>query len=1148
MTRKLKLGLGATGALTAGALGSWRAGSLLQLQGRDLWILRGGLFLLAAILVAGMVYVLWHRRASASSGPADAGQEIDLTVAAARARLAASRLGRSARLSDLPVVLLLGPGGSAKTTTVVRSGLDPELLAGEVFRGDSVTPTRGINVWYSEKTIFAEAGSKVTADSARWARLVSHLQPRRLRSALSGRTQPPRVAVVCFSCEELMRPDSAESVPSAARTLRARLAELALSLGVRLPVYVVFTKADKIPHFPEYVRNFSRDETREVFGTTLPLDAGGTDPEKTYRRIDRAFQRMFHSLASKRLKFLPRESLPEHSGSAYEFPREFRKAIPVATQFLVELCRPSQLEISLVLRGFYLVGVRPVVVGEVPFEPVTRAAATEESLPIGATSVFGPGRSPAVAMARLSEPAATSRKVPQWLFLERLFPEVVLGDQVALALTAGGRRVDLLRRMLLTAAAAAAAVAALGFSASYAGNRKLQLGVAEALRGVRVQSLGGEALASPEALRRLDRLRGELTTLARYEREGAPWNLRWGLYAGSALYPGARRQYFTTFERLLLAGARDSLAVALRTLPASPTPSSDYGQAYTALKAYLIATSNPDKSTAEFLAPVLTESWHGATPMDAGRAELARRQFEFYAEEIPRANPYAYDPEARTIAHAREYLRQFTGSEPIYRSMLAAVASTTTPVEFARSVPGSAGLIHDSYVVPGPFTRAGWKTMQAAFADVDRFFKGDAWVIGDQAPLTADRAKVRTQLQARYTAEYVDHWRRFLAAAAVERFGGVSEGARRLAPLSSNQSPLLGLFALVSRHTSVDSVAVAPAFQPVQVVAPPGDSTRYVGPSNEAYVNAMVALQASLEQIAKGTPDEANAAVGQALGDASQAKLATKQLANQFRLDEAGKVHLLVQRLMEAPILYVEAALQTVGPAALNGKGKAFCAPFRQLLTKFPFNSYGREQAGVDEVGSLLQPSSGMLWTFVQEDLGNYVTRQGIRFNEKPGSPVRISPSFLAFLSRAAEFSNSLYRGEGTPAALRFTLRPILSDAVPAMTVTVDGRPVRFTRTSAAAKLISWSAEDAQEAGLSAQVGGRELEVFRFPGTWGLFKLFHQAEWFSREGEHAVEWRIPAQAGSPSQRVTFDVQLAGDKPILKRDFFSGVSCSGRITR
>ena len=73
---------------------------------------------------------------------------------------------------------------------------------------------------------------------------------------------------------------------------------------------------------------------------------------------------------------------------------------------------------------------------------------------------------------------------------------------------------------------------------------------------------------------------------------------------------------------------------------------------------------------------------------------------------------------------------------------------------------------------------------------------------------------------------------------------------------------------------------------------------------------------------------------------------------------------------------------------------------------------------------------------------------------------------------------------------------------------------------------------------------GQDHEL-AFQGTWALFKLFQQAEWSSGDGSYVVEWPIPDQ---PSVKAKFVVNLAGAKPILQPGFFSGVSCSGRITR
>jgi type VI secretion system protein ImpL len=1147
VTRKLKVGTGAAGFLALFGLGAWFSGTALGLEGSDLLLFRVGLVLLGFVATLAVAWFILRRPEKPAAPKTDEGREIDTAVAMAKSRLASSRQASGKGLDKLPLFLILGLEGSTKTTTMVRSGLDPELLAGEVFRGDTVAPTRSVNLWYTQQTIFVEASGRVTGDPSLWMRLVRHLHPRRLRAALSRGAQAPRIAVVCVSCEEFLRPNSAESIPAAARMLRTRLSDLALELGTRVPVYALFTKADRLPHFAEYVRNFSREEAHDVLGATLPLEFSGSDSyaQRAFKHIDSALQGLFYSLASKRLKFLPRENQPDSAAGAYEFPREFRKAIPLATEFLVELCRPSQLAVSPVLRGFYFVGVRPVIVADAGFEAVPQTSATGDSIRIGATHVFNPGQAGAAAVApKLAGPVASSRKIPQWVFLDRLFPQIFLADQVALAMTQGRRRVHTLRRLLLAMVVVLSALVASGFLISYLGNLRLQDSMAQARRDVGSIRLAG-ALPSLEALSQLDLLRSRVEALAKYERDGPPWHLRLGLYSGSALYPDLRRSYFQGFGRLLLGGTRDSLVRELRRLPDVPGQGSDYGNTYRTLKAYLIITSRPDQSTAAFLTPALFDHWRGAKTADSARAQLARKQFDFYAGALRSGNPYRWPIDERTVTRARGFLGQFAGTERIYRSVLAQALGSLPAIEFARKFPNAAGVVRDTHVVAGAFTKEGWAAMRGALNDIDRFFKGEAWVVGEQAPALTDRKKVLDQLRALYTKDYVKEWRSFLAAASVERFGSIQEGARRLAPLSGNQSPLLGMFSLVARNTSLDSLPVAPAFQPVHVVTPPGDTGKYIGPSNEAYVNALVSLQASLAQMSKGTPDAGDGAVGQALSDAAQARMAVKQLANKFQLDDAGKVHSIVENLMEAPINYAEASLQTFGPAQLNGKGRVFCAPLQQLMTKFPFNPSGEVPASIDEVAGLLQPGTGALWSFVENDLANYVVRQGPQFAEKPGGTVRISPSFIAFLNRAAEFSSTLWRGEGAPPGLTFTLRPLLSDTISSLTVTIDGQPARFTRISTGSKRLSWTAGEGREATLSGQILGQDREVFAFRGPWAIFELFQRAEWSAGTGSYTIEWPIPDQ---PSARARVVVNLAGAKPILERGFFSGVSCSGRITR
>jgi len=82
-----------------------------------------------------------------------------------------------------------------------------------------------------------------------------------------------------------------------------------------------------------------------------------------------------------------------------------------------------------------------------------------------------------------------------------------------------------------------------------------------------------------------------------------PLRLRWGLYIGDNLYPDARRAYSSASVSFLFAYTQGKLLDGLRTVPDSPGANDDgsYEKTYNELKAYLITTSNNDKSTRDFL-------------------------------------------------------------------------------------------------------------------------------------------------------------------------------------------------------------------------------------------------------------------------------------------------------------------------------------------------------------------------------------------------------------------------------------------------------------------------------------------------------------------------------------------------------------------
>src|ERR1035438_5433330 len=342
--------------------------------------------ILGLVLFALIVLVVWFfvkrkkekAASAASTAAADTGgagnEEGDAMDREAERRLSASKQGD--RLINLPIFFLVGDTGSTKTSVMLNAGLDPELLAGLVYRDNNLVPTRTANFWFSRRTIFVEAGGKVPAEPARSGRPLSKLQPRAGVSSQS--VQAPRAVLVCYDSETFTRPGAQEAVTAAARNLRARLGEISQAFGINLPVYVLFTKMDRLPFFTESVRNLTKEEAGQVLGATIPMRdvrAGGVYGEEQTARLTADFERIFHALADARPEFLGRETDATKQPVAYEFPREFRKIRPAVVQFLVDLCQPSQLTVGPFLRGFYFTGVRPVVINEVA--PVAAAPSSQ---------------------------------------------------------------------------------------------------------------------------------------------------------------------------------------------------------------------------------------------------------------------------------------------------------------------------------------------------------------------------------------------------------------------------------------------------------------------------------------------------------------------------------------------------------------------------------------------------------------------------------------------------------------------------------------------------------------------------------------------------------------------------------------------------
>jgi len=1126
------------------------------------WVMRIGLIVLGFV---GAGAVLWYLRPE-EDVPMDTGDDVLLAIHGA-----STRLPRGTFL-DRAMVLVVGPQGSAKTTLVSRSGGAPELIAGQAPTGvnEAPVPTKTVNVWVMQQSIITELGGALLGDVARWSKVSRALRAPRVRAAL-GRGQPAaRAAVVCVPVDLFYAGDSGTQLDELGHTLRQRLAEASRELGLALPVYVVFTRMDKVPQFEPWVSVFTKDELRAPLGATLEFDAAvnaGNYAERLTPRLDAAFRQFADSVAARRVNVLGRENVQARRYNAYELPREFRKLIPAVTSFLVELCRPTQLGSSPQLRGFYFSGARPVVVTDVAKAVVPKPAA------LLATEAFG--EEDRARMAAAQSGHAVSRKVPEWVFVDRFLRDVVLADAGAASVARGGVKVQTTRRLMLGAGMAATLLLLMMVTTSWMRNRALSARVDRAARAVAALPVmpitpGTITYSSVAALRSLDELRAQLDTIRIYVREGPPLLMRFGLWRGPALFEAARPVWYEGFRTALFASSWNTLVDSLKALPELPSASNDYSKSYNWLKAYLITTSESARSTKEFLSPVLFESGQRGQTLDSEVTALALKQFDFYSSELPTYNPWPRDPDLPLRNRTRTFLHAFTGGEQIYRNLLVKVDREIPPVKL-RQTPG---VFTSMLEVPGSFTNKGAALMATRF-EGDSFDEGEIWVIGEwDKQNSVDKAA----LKLRYAQEYATIWRQVVSTAVVVRPSSLRDAASKLEVISNNNSPLLELLQVTAVHTNIDSI-MRGWFQPVHVVTPPEIVGRIVSEKNQPYIDGLLGLQGALTQVANvpwngdsASTAELNRAALAAGVNVTQARGATKRIAQAFVLSTVPSMAQPVERLLMAPIEGADGALRLAAaqrprvvrapvvaaappPAAppppnpvvvaLNDKSSRLCTEMSPILNKYPFNPDAAVEATMADVNAMFAPGTGKFWQFYQENLSQFLDKQNGRWVAKSSRGVSLLPGFVEYFNRGAIVSNALYNDVNPTPQLRWAAVAQVNEQTP-LVVFRHGPKVSPFNEKSPQSVVTWpQMPQGNTASIEAQFAkNKPVVVASATGEWALFRMVAKGT-TDANGRHVlVTWPAPAGARN-AQQVVIDFEFldASGAPILKRGWLGGFNCS-----
>ena len=1108
-------------------------------------------------IAAAITILVFHYRAKkerelqGDSGAAGGAGDLDLLLNDANRKLRTSQQGAKT-LDALPLIYLLGDAGAAKTTTVVQSGIDPELLAGSASQSAEQTPTPVLNLWFARQAAFLEVGAALRDNKSLFERLVHRTRAKAYRSAF-GTGAAPRAVIVCLSMDQLLVADGGTSLMTSARSTGAQLRELSRLLGLPIPVYVIVTKLDRVPHFDKYAHNLSEDEVRQILGSPLSRSDAtvGTYADQASRTLASLIDGIVYKLGEFRVEMLDRENDVRNSPGVYEFPREFGKVRKGLNQYLVELCKPSQLSANPYLRGVYFTGVRARVIERAANAPGAGERLAAQEVDAGATQFLNISRGQGGLAARsAAPPVMTSTRVPQWSFLPRLLPEIILGDKSALSSSRQSAPARLFRRILFGTLACLLALYCFFLVASYANNAAIKHRIESAARVLPKVTENAVSLPSLSDLRALDNLRQTIVQLDDFEKNGAPWRYRFGLYQGQKLNVQARRIYFDRFRPMLLNPAQTSMLSLMRILPDAPpataaNDSSSYNSAYNPLKAYLITTSNPEKSQPAFQTPVLVKSWIGSGQVDDEQKQLAGKQFDFYGAELLRHPPYDIASDTVVVEHARSYLSHFLASTRVYQAMLADADKASLPIDFNRQYPGSANFVVDSHVVRGAFTKDGFAAMQEALKHPERYANGEKWVLGDGSGTFSNATAGSADNSSLYTADFLKEWREFLVSAHLTNCGSLQEAPGRLTVLGGGSSPLLQWFYVISHNTAVANQEITSTFQPAHKFVDSEAKGSLIGEANKSYFEALLQLA---QQVEIGAKNPAVTTDATAFAPISQALVTASGVADQagltFDPDQLTHTTNTFLVLLKAPIQCVSRFEPSPG-AAGNGGGQKICAAITPLLGRFPFNpNTSAPQAALREVDGVFAPETGALASTYNTVLNKILVPNGAQYGPAPSAPGRVKPKFLNYFNRAEHISSALYAGGAKSATLNFSLRFIPTSGVSNATIVVDGQ-----RTSGSSpQQFTWTGSTAQKASLLY-----ENNEVPFQGTWSAFQLVRAATQITRtSGGFRLEYPLNnattfagRQIVGSGKMVTFELTGPGAE-FLAGDGLSGLTCAAPV--
>jgi type VI secretion system protein ImpL len=1115
------LGMAGAGAATLAIL-IWYEGPVIQIG--DFAPLRSEInrfLLIGAIFIVFGLYAFfktWRDKKkdkAISSDLAESGESVDPNEAQSGEELAtlkdtfdealkelkkSSVGGKKVRsLYQLPWYIIIGPPGSGKTTLLVNSGLRfPLADKMGLSKVQGIGGTRNCDWWFTDDAVMIDTAGRYTTqdsneevDNKAWFGFLDLLKKHRKRRPING-------IILAISMEELARQSSVERERNAS-AISNRIQELYERLGVRFPIYLMFTKCDLMAGFMEFFGDLDRHGRAQVWGFTYGLD------DNPIESFNKEFSRLQNQLETRLVDRLQNERDVNRRELIYNFPSQLSATRGSVDEFLQRVFKPSRYTSQQMLRGVYF------------------TSGTQEGTPFNRI------------MSQLAHNFSLSRASTQSkpskgksYFIQDLMTKVIFGES---GLAGANLKVEKLygwaKKSSLALIIALPILLNLGWWMSHSNNKSVAAEIDLASEAVedRIKKVSPQSSSMPAILPLLNEARNMPLGYAVRD-DSIPFTHEMGLHQGKRLGDNGT---VTAYQRILENAFLPRLMVRMEQVLKENMTNPD--QAYQVLKAYLML-GNPDRMDTEFVAEWVRQDWDATQSrvMSAEQMEQFNEHLDALLEMDPLTLPF--DMDNNLIMTARDMLSRTTLGERIY----AVIKSEHLNEGNAFTIPSAAGkdgarvFIRSSGVpinqgVPALFSPEGYHQVYLpAESSIISDMEDETWVFATEASGSEQgtQTELTNSIRRLYFEDYTDHWVEFLEDVRIRPFSSMGQAAEILQILTSDDSPLRQFLISVSNATRLapeEKVAADDGDEDVSLrdrvssvfTAEAEDGSLLLDP---ILVDRSFANLHKLAEARDGAPSPLDSL----LSDLQELYLYIDQLARSSSdqlltglQSQAGtaitRVRLRGERspepVAEWILLIVTDSNNLVAggaEATITAAWAADVSPFcRQALNgRYPFENNSEREVQIRDFGAFFMPG-GTLDKFFDHYLAEIVDTTAATWKLKPkvAASISVSNASLKQIQRAKSIQSSFFAGGGATPSISFELRPVRMDPVTTnFMLNVNGQSTNYSHGPLFNQSFVWPGD----AGLSqvqmqfSPLSSSGRSGLTLDGPWAFFRLLDQSD------------------------------------------------------